>query len=199
MLYLASQSPRRQELLHQIAEQFELVSTNINEIVNPSETAKQFVQRMAIEKAQAGLKNVVTINSNDWVLGSDTIVVINNNILGKPKSFEDCHKMLLALSNKKHQVMTAVAVINNDTVFSELVITDVIFRAISDDEIQRYWQSGEPQDKAGSYGIQGLAGKFVKRIEGSYSSVVGLPLYETEQLLLTAKAHSKKLTSEGAK
>ena len=199
MLYLASKSPRRQELLTQIAEQFELVDVDINEVALVNETAEQFVLRMAIEKAKAGLKNVVTINSNDWALGSDTIVVNGNTILGKPKGFADCQQMLLALSDTKHQVMTAVAVINNDTVLSELVITDVVFRAISGDEIQRYWQSGEPQDKAGSYGIQGLAGKFVKRIEGSYSSVVGLPLYETEQLLLTAKAQSKKLTSEGAK
>ncbi|WNC68123.1 Maf family protein [Thalassotalea nanhaiensis] len=199
MFYLASKSPRRQELLKQIAEQFELVSADINEVAFKDEVAEKFVLRMAIEKAQAGLKNVVTINPSDWVLGSDTIVVNNNNILGKPKDFEDCLQMLSGLSNKKHQVMTAIAVINADTVLSEVVVTDVVFRAITDVEIKDYWQSGEPQDKAGSYGIQGLAGKFVKRIEGSYSSVVGLPLYETEQLLLTAKAQSKKLTLEGAK
>ncbi|WOH35885.1 Maf family protein [Thalassotalea fonticola] len=199
MLYLASKSPRRQELLNQIAEQFELVAADVNEIALADETPKQFVLRMAIEKAQAGLKNVVTINSNDWVLGSDTIVVNDDVILGKPKEFNDCQQMLSALSDKKHQVMTAIALMNNDTVLSEVVITDVMFRAIDEDEIQRYWQSGEPQDKAGSYGIQGLAGKFVKRIEGSYSSVVGLPLFETEQLLLSAKARSKNLTNKGAK
>ncbi len=186
MLYLASQSPRRKELLTQIGIEFELVSGNVNELQLGAEKAIDFVRRMALEKAQAGVENIKIYNKNNLVLGSDTIVVCNNAILGKPKNSVDSHKMLMALSGNKHQVITAVAIGNEQQMFIEHVITQVYFRAIDDTEITAYWQTGEPQDKAGSYAIQGLGGKFVTRIEGSYSAVVGLPLYETEQLLIKA-------------
>ncbi|OUS30577.1 septum formation protein Maf [Thalassotalea sp. 42_200_T64] len=208
MLYLASKSPRRQELLVQIAQRFELVPASIDEIAEPGESAMHFVERMAIEKAQAGLNNLAKINPGDMVLGSDTVVVNAGNILGKPESFEHCLQMLTSLSNKQHQVLTAVAIIKAEqaklikhtdaavseqqAVLSTVVSTEVNFKELSPEEIKQYWQTGEPQDKAGGYGIQGIAGKFVKSINGSYSAVVGLPLYETEQLLLRAKNINKK-------
>ncbi|WP_068545057.1 Maf family protein [Thalassotalea crassostreae] len=185
MLFLASKSPRRQELLKLITTDFRLVEGEIEEQILTNESAQDFVLRMAIEKAQAGLKNI-DHNKDGWVLGSDTVVVINGQVLGKPKDFSDANQMLQLLSNNKHQVLTAVAIVSLTEQFSKVVTTDVEFREISAQEIEAYWQSGEPHDKAGSYGIQGLAGKFVKRIEGSYFSVVGLPLFETECLLKQA-------------
>ena len=184
-LFLASKSPRRQELLKLITTDFRLVEGEIDEQILANESAQDFVLRMAVEKAEAGLKNI-DHNKDGWVLGSDTVVVINGQVLGKPKDFSDANQMLQLLSNNKHQVLTAVAIVSLTEQFSKVVTTDVEFREISAQEIEAYWQSGEPQDKAGSYGIQGLAGKFVKRIEGSYFSVVGLPLFETEYLLKQA-------------
>lgn len=117
------------------------------------------------------------------VIGSDTCVVYKNEILGKPLSQDDCLRQLTLLSNNKHQVLTAMSVVQGPLSKSIVVSTEVAFKTLTTQEIMNYWQTGEPQDKAGSYGIQGIAGQFVTQIKGSYSAVVGLPLYETSQLL----------------
>ncbi|WP_371376654.1 nucleoside triphosphate pyrophosphatase [Thalassotalea aquiviva] len=184
MLYLASQSPRRQELLAQLTPIFRILPSHINEDVRPNEQARDYVNRMAIEKAEACLQQVN--EQGAWVLGSDTIVVSHGNILGKPENQDHFIAMMSSLQGATHQVMTAIALISNEHCFTQTVVTDVTFRRLSRAEMLAYWQTGEPEDKAGGYGIQGIAGKFVKKINGSYSSVVGLPLYETEQLLIKA-------------
>lgn len=179
-LILASQSPRRRELLQQLGYQFTCLPADIDERVLDDESPQQYVARLAIEKAQ-----IIALQQSDdaVVLGSDTSVVFEQQILGKPTSLEHCIEMLSLLSGKKHQVLTAVAVVKAAQSHVILVSTDVYFKVLSTKEIIRYWHTGEPQDKAGAYGIQGIAGQFVTKIEGSYSAVVGLPLYETSQLL----------------
>jgi len=179
-LVLASKSPRRQALLAQLGYHFNCLSADIDESKINKEKASDYVLRLAIEKAQyiaqqSSIHNVI--------LGADTCVVIDNKILTKPQNFNDSQYMLKQLSGRSHQVLTAVAVVNQEQLKSCVVNTKVFFKSLSDDEISRYWQTGEPQDKAGSYAIQGIAGQFVTKIEGSYSSVVGLPLYETVELL----------------
>ena len=180
VLILASQSPRRKELLSQLGYQFETISADIDESIIDNELPRDYVLRLAIEKASVVAQNQAT---DSVVLGSDTSVIFEQHILGKPESLEDCCKQLLMLSNNTHQVLTAIAVIKNNNIYSEIISTDVTFKALSIEEIHRYWHTSEPQDKAGSYGIQGIGGQFVKQIKGSYSAVVGLPLYETAKLL----------------
>jgi len=179
-LILASKSPRRKELLAQLGYQFTSLSADIDESVKYNEPAEQYVVRLAIEKAIFIAKNQP---ETTLILGSDTSVVFENHILGKPVDLDDCLNQLSMLSNKQHQVITAIAVVKGQQVNSVAVTTDVTFKPLNNEEITRYWHTGEPQDKAGSYGIQGIGGQFVKQIYGSYSAVVGLPLYETAQLL----------------
>ena len=178
---LASASPRRRELLTQLAVPFELVTADIDETPLPQEAAASYVQRLAQQKARAGLARLTAAKP---VLGADTIVVCDGDILGKPANFSEFAANMQRLSGRCHQVMTAIALVSANRSLTSLVCTEVCFRPISAEDIRWYWQSGEPQDKAGGYGIQGLGGKFVQRINGSYSAVVGLPLCETEQLLL---------------
>ncbi|MGF1899669.1 Maf family protein [Aliivibrio sifiae] len=183
-VFLASGSPRRKELLAQLGYQFEILSVDVEEVHQVHETPLMYVERLSQDKAQAGVKAIEQIeNKNVPVLGSDTIVVIDGVILEKPKDFEDAKRMLLALSGRQHQVMTAVTLATPDTTRTKTVITQVWFRTLSIQEIEQYWESGEPCDKAGSYGIQGSGGRFVSRIDGSYHAVMGLPLMETDQLL----------------
>ncbi|GLR75817.1 Maf family protein [Aliivibrio sifiae] len=183
-VFLASGSPRRKELLAQLGYQFEILSVDVEEVHQDHETPLMYVERLSQDKAQAGVKAIEQIeNKNVPVLGSDTIVVIDGVILEKPKDFEDAKRMLLALSGRQHQVMTAVTLATPDTTRTKTVITQVWFRTLSIQEIEQYWESGEPCDKAGSYGIQGSGGRFVSRIDGSYHAVMGLPLMETDQLL----------------
>lgn len=179
-LFLASGSPRRKELLAQLGYEFDIVLPDIEEAKQDHEQAKDYVLRLSTEKAQAGL---ALAKPDSIVLGSDTVVVCDNQVLEKPKSYADSKRMLDLLSGRQHQVMTAVSVVSSEQQRSVVVITDVWFKNLTEEEIQQYWQSGEPCDKAGSYGIQGLGGRFVTRIEGSYHAVVGLPLFETDQLL----------------
>ncbi len=179
-LYLASASPRRKELLTQLGYAFEVLSVDVAERRQEGETASQYVQRLSQDKAKAG---VAATGNSLPVMGSDTIVVADDIILEKPTGYDDSLRMLRLLSGRKHQVMTAITLANQDQLLTKLVTTDVWFCELSDDDIHSYWLSGEPQDKAGSYGIQGLGGKFVRHIEGSYFAVVGLPLYETDQLI----------------
>ncbi|MBV8042813.1 nucleoside triphosphate pyrophosphatase, partial [Pluralibacter sp.] len=161
MLYLASGSPRRQELLTQLGVTFERLVPGIEEQRQPQESAPHYVARLAREKAQAG----VAMAARDLpVLGADTIVVLNGEVLEKPRDAAHAAVMLRQLSGQTHQVMTAVALADRQQVIDCLVMTDVTFRVLSDEEIAGYIASGEPMDKAGAYGIQGLGGCFVRKI-----------------------------------
>ncbi|MEZ9057215.1 nucleoside triphosphate pyrophosphatase [Vibrio pelagius] len=193
-LVLASGSPRRKELLTQLGYEFSVLVTDIEEQQQPGEDAQAYVKRLSLDKAKAALDliaeqepksdSLIALGSNNIVvLGSDTVVVSQGQVLEKPSDLADCKRMLTQLSDQRHQVMTAVSVVSADKQKTEIVITDVWFKPLSEQEIEKYWQTGEPCDKAGSYGIQGLGGRFVTRIEGSYYAVVGLPLFETDQLL----------------
>lgn len=179
-LYLASGSPRRQELLTQLGVSFERIVTGIEEKRAEGESVQQYVSRLAREKAQAG---VASVPRDLPVLGADTIVILNGEVLEKPRDADHAAHMLRKMSGHTHQVMTAVALADSQHVLDCLVVTDVTFRVLTDDEIAAYIASGEPMDKAGAYGIQGLGGCFVRKINGSYHAVVGLPLVETYELL----------------
>ena len=178
--YLASKSPRRQQLLGYLNYQFSLIDGEIDEAIQIGETAQHYVQRMAHEKALTGLSHAVTCHP---VLGADTTISIDDEIIGKPISLEDCIAILTALSGRTHQVLTAISIVNAKFQQQVMTTTDVQMREITQSEMIEYWHSGEPCDKAGSYAIQGRGGKFVQAIRGSYSSVVGLPLVECERLL----------------
>lgn len=185
-LILASASPRRRELLAQLglgnaAFQFSVQPADIDESLRAGEAPAPFVSRLALEKAQAGL--AASADANAVVLGSDTIVVCDDTILGKPADSAEAFAMLSSLSGRTHQVMTAVALCSAARTESVLVCTEVTFTALTAAQIHAYIASGEPMDKAGAYGIQGLGGSFVKQLQGSYSAVVGLPLVETRELL----------------
>ena len=205
-LVLASGSPRRKELLSQLGYEFSVLVTDVEECKHTQETAEEYVKRLSLDKALAALSllttnpsekqhaasdsdtvvlgsDVISLDSETVVLGSDTVVVSQGQVLEKPADFSDSKRMLTQLANGRHQVMTAVSVVSKEKQKTEIVITDVWFKPLSEKEIEQYWQTGEPCDKAGSYGIQGLGGRFVTRIEGSYYAVVGLPLFETDQLL----------------
>ncbi|MGB1263341.1 MAG: Maf family protein [Cognaticolwellia sp.] len=179
-LILASQSPRRKELLQQLGFTFNCAPANIDESVLAAETPEQYVARLALEKARIIARQ---LSDDVVVLGSDTSVIYGQHILGKPESLQDCLAILKMLSGNTHQVLTAVAAVKGQRSEVVLVSTAVDFKTLTEHEIMRYWQTGEPQDKAGAYGIQGIGGQFVTKIRGSYSAVVGLPLYETAQLL----------------
>ncbi|MBC7182502.1 MAG: septum formation inhibitor Maf [Marinobacter sp.] len=178
-IILASASPRRAELLQQIGLNFTVRPADIDETPEPEETPEHYVERLAREKALL----VADASPSCLVLGSDTSVVLDGVVLGKPCDTAEARAMLHRLSGATHQVMTAVALICNGRCHSRLVVTEVRFRSLSADEIEAYVASGEPMDKAGSYGIQGLGGIFVNELRGSYSAVVGLPLQETAALL----------------
>ncbi|AHL76736.1 septum formation protein Maf [Stutzerimonas stutzeri] len=180
-LFLASASPRRRELLTQIGVPFSLLTVSIDETPSAAELPDAYVQRLAREKALAGLSLID--DDSACVLGADTTVVLDQQLLGKPADKADALAMLQALSGREHQVMTAVALANRSGCVVRLVTSRVRFRPIRLDEAEAYWASGEPRDKAGSYAIQGWGAIFVSALEGSYSAVVGLPLCETAQLL----------------
>jgi septum formation protein len=180
-LFLASASPRRRELLTQIGVPFSLLAVSIDETPIEAESPDVYVRRLAREKALAGLSLVD--DASACVLGADTTVVLDQQILGKPVDKADALATLQALSGREHQVMTAVALASGSGCMVRLVTSRVRFRPISADEAEAYWNSGEPQDKAGSYAIQGWGAIFVAALEGSYSAVVGLPLCETAQML----------------
>lgn len=180
-IYLASASPRRQELLAQIGVRFRLVDIDIPEIPHTGETPQDFVIRMATEKAHAG-KGKVGSSTHKPVLGADTAVVVDNEILGKPGDKTAGLAMLEKLSGRRHEVMSAVAIVDGG-LHTALNISTVSFRQTTAAEREKYWQTGEPFDKAGAYGIQGKAAIFISEIRGSYSAVMGLPLYETAELL----------------
>ncbi|AKS40970.1 Maf-like protein [Wenzhouxiangella marina] len=182
-LILASGSPRRRELLSGFGLLFEVQAAEIDESVHPGEAARRYVQRMALEKAAA----VARRQPDRAVLAADTSVVIDGRILGKPGTPEAARAMLEQLSGRAHQVMSAVALlVPGREPVEALSVTDVRFAELPAAWIERYVASGDPLDKAGAYGIQNDAGHWVRRIDGSYSGVVGLPLFETGELLRAA-------------
>jgi septum formation protein len=185
-IILASASPRRSELLRQIGVPHEVRAVDIDESAIPGESARDLVTRLAHAKATAGRDR---FGSTLPVLGADTVVVLDNEIYGKPRDQDDAVRMLRTLGGRTHQVMTAVALAlpgDAATVRQALSQTAVTLRPVTQDEALAYWASGEPADKAGGYGIQGLGAVFITSIQGSYSGVMGLPLYETAQLLQAA-------------
>jgi len=179
-LLLASASPRRSDLLKQMGVSFTVLAVDIDESRQGDESPVDYVSRLAMEKAQAGFARQ---DGQLPSLGADTIVVFDGQIFGKPRDQQHAETMLMALSGKVHSVFTAVAIDNGSGTALAVSETRVEFRTISQSECLIYWQSGEPQGKAGAYAIQGRGGVFVEKLEGSYSGVVGLPLAETEQLL----------------
>lgn len=179
--YLASASPRRHELLAQLGVRFAVRIADVPEIVQDGESPEQFVQRLAVEKANKVWLSLAAEQRRP-VLGADTVVVIDEHILGKPVSREHALEMLGLLSGRTHQVLTGVAVVSQQ--HSVCVnVSAVRFRVLDKTEIQAYWQTGEPADKAGAYAIQGFAAAFIEHLSGSYTGVMGLPLYETSNLL----------------
>lgn len=184
-LYLASGSPRRRELLTQIGVPFTQVSAAIDETPLTDESPAAYVERLALGKAAAGYECLAGEHppAQFCVLGADTAVVLDGRILGKPQDEADAVEMLLALSGREHDVLTAIALLDDHRHETRVVASRVLFRTISRDEALAYWASGEPRDKAGGYGIQGLGGVFVAGLNGSYSAVVGLPVCETAELL----------------
>ena len=178
-LILASASPRRAELLQQIGLTFEVCAADIDETPQACELPRDYVLRMAKEKALA----IAPRFPQAVVIASDTSVVVDGTVLGKPVDAGDASRMLQLLSGRSHQVMTSVCVYSAE--YTDLVVneTDVWFKPLSTSEIEAYWRSGEPADKAGAYAIQGLGAMFVERIDGSYSGVMGLPLFDVARML----------------
>lgn len=181
-LYLASASPRRRDLLAQLKLDVLLLPQQLDESPAAGESPQDYVLRLAGDKARAALADP------DYrlalpVLAADTTVVCDGQLLGKPRHLAEAVDMLGRLSGRQHQVLTAVAVADRQRLAHVCVSTTVSFRHLTENEMLAYWHSGEPVDKAGAYAIQGLGAMFVSRVEGSYSSVVGLPLFETVQLL----------------
>lgn len=180
MLILASRSPRRAELLTQVGIAFSVRPADVDETARPGEPAADYVRRMARAKAAA----VQRQHPGPPVLGADTAVVLDDLILGKPRDRDDAIGMLLALSGRSHRVMSGVAVaLDAGSSQFALSTSTVRFRTLDRAEALAYWDTGEPADKAGAYAIQGLGTAFVARIEGSYSGIMGLPLFETLALL----------------
>lgn len=181
-LYLASASPRRRELLLQLGLAHLLLPQDVDESLRAGEAPAAYVRRLAHAKALAALRDPACSGKLP-VLAADTTVVCDGRILNKPESLEHAIGMLSLLSGREHEVLTAVAVAQGDRLHEALSVSSVRFRTIGREEMLAYWHSGEPCDKAGAYAVQGLGAMFIARIEGSYSGVMGLPLYETMQLL----------------
>lgn len=191
-IYLASRSPRRRDLLKQIGVPFELLllredlrrGPDVDETPLPEESPGVYVLRLAGAKANMAVRQIALRGlPQKPALAADTTVVFDGVVLGKPEDAEHAARILRALSGREHQVLTAVAVALRDRVETQISVSSVWFRELSDADIRRYLATGEPLDKAGAYGIQGRAGAFVTRIAGSYSGIMGLPLAETAELL----------------
>ncbi len=183
MLILASASPRRRELLTQAGITYMVNPSTYQEESPKKKDPEKYVQAQAIGKA----RDVAAKYPGQWVLGADTVVVAGGEILGKPRNRKEAASMLRLLSNAKHSVLTGVALVRNNEVYTKVAETKVWFRRLNDKEIERYISSGEPFDKAGAYGIQGGAASFVDKINGSYTNVVGLPLSQVCKMLIKAK------------
>ncbi len=179
-LVLASRSPRRQELLSQFGLRFAVCPADVPERPGVGESAADYARRIALEKARAG---AALGGQGLPVLGADTDVVLDGRILGKPSSREHAIELLTGLSERMHEVYSAVAMVQDDREAIRLSVTQVVFGPVSHDAAAAYWATAEPEGKAGAYAIQGFGAVFVREIRGSYSGVVGLPLYETAELL----------------
>jgi septum formation protein len=182
-IILASESPRREDILRTLGISFSIIPPNIEEQRKKDESPKDFVSRVSYEKAY----KVGTLFPENWVIGADTVVVLKNKILGKPKGNIDAFNMLAALRGKWHKVLTGYCVLNTskNVVYRDVTETKVLVRDLTDEEIMRYIKTSEPLDKAGSYAIQGKGGYMVKEIRGSYANVVGLPICEVAEALLS--------------
>jgi septum formation protein len=197
IIYLASKSPRRRELLRQIGIQYELLMMreqspriDVDEAPLRDESAHAYVQRIVLLKAAMAMKVMRERRlPTRPILTADTTVTIDGEVLGKPVDRDDAVRMLKRLGGQSHQVLTAIAVTVNREVKHVLSTSFVSFATLSDDEIKRYVDSGEPMDKAGGYAVQGLAARFITKLSGSYSGVMGLPLYETTALLRQCGLH----------
>jgi septum formation protein len=190
MLILASGSPRRRELLMQAGLDFIVESADVDETVQEGEAPAKYVQRLAVEKAQTVWSRYKDDDDSDLpitVLGADTTVVCDGVILGKPVDQADARRMLEMLSGRTHQVLTGVAAITRKATVSEVEITQVFFDVIGEQEMVAYLASGEPMDKAGAYGIQGYAARWIPRIEGCYFNVMGLPIARTMAVIARAE------------
>ena len=188
MIYLASKSPRRTELLQQVGVKHKIIDIVVNEKINSSNSPQENVRALSVLKCQEGVRKVIVEKMRSFpVLAADTIVVLGDKIFGKPESEPDAIAMLLKLSGKTHKVMTAVTIgiINKDQVkFHTInVSSNVEFAKLTESDCKEYCKTNEPFDKAGSYGIQGYGSAFIKRINGSYSNIVGLPIHEVVELL----------------
>lgn len=184
MIYLASASPRRQELLRQLGIEFEVMPSNIFEVRAAGETPAQYVARVAGDKARHVAKLIKQHGlPTHPVLGADTEVVLDGEILGKPENAAHGMDMLRRLAGRTHEVLSAVCVWHHGKEYTALNTSRVTFRPLTEQEITRYWQTGEPRGKAGAYAIQGHAAAFISRLEGSYSGVMGLPLHELDGIL----------------
>jgi septum formation protein len=190
-VYLASGSPRRRELLQQIGVPFLLLSAGVDESPLPEELPAAYVSRLAAAKAAAGWNGGLDAP----VLAADTAVVLDGEIIGKPRDEGDAANMLLKLSGRTHEVLTAVALRSTGGNEIRLSRSTVTFRIIEAAEARGYWRSGEPRDKAGGYAIQGFAAIFISNLQGSYSGVMGLPLFETAELLRSAGINVGQNTS----
>lgn len=189
LIYLASASPRRQELLQQLGVNFELLRVECDESVVANEVPEEYVKRLAVDKARAGLATPSSDTRKIPVLGADTAVVVDNTILGKPVDQQHAHAMLSLLSNREHRVLSAVALVSAEKEVVAVSESRVRFAPLTDAQIAAYWRTGEPADKAGAYGIQGLGAIFIENLSGSYTGVMGLPLFETAQLLKEFNIH----------
>lgn len=183
---LASASPRRTALLKQLGIEHTIMPVDIDESAIALESPEAQVQRLAEQKAQAAISRLQCNKQcfdNTVVLASDTLIAFNGKSLGKPVDKADSKRILTLLSGNEHEVLTAISVATASSQRTQTITTKVLFAPLTDSQIDAYWETGEPADKAGSYAIQGIGGQFVKAINGSASAVVGLPLYETKQLL----------------
>jgi septum formation protein len=182
VLRLASVSPRRRELLTQIGVPHLVTGAHIDESVHPGERPHDYVQRMARTKAQTVWEQDLSLP----VLGADTTVVLDGKVFGKPADQADAARMLGLLSGRTHEVLTAIALASKEGLEMRVSVSAVRFRSLTADEIVAYWETGEPRDKAGAYAIQGLGAVFIESLTGSFSGVMGLPLFETSELLRAA-------------
>ena len=180
-LHLASASPRRADILRTLGLRFTAEGVDVDETPLKGENVRDMVMRLAEAKASAAARLFPGL-----VLGSDTAVALDGEIYGKPGGEAEAMDMLARLSGRQHEVLTAVVLVRDNRIWRDLSVTSVTFRQIEPDEARRYWQSGEPEGKAGAYAIQGLGGIFVEEIAGSYSGVVGLPVFQTARLLQQA-------------
>lgn len=183
MIYLASTSPRRAELLAQLEIEFEVFKVDVDETRSAKETDRDYVSRIARSKAESAADTIGKKQRDFAVLAADTAISVDGDIIGKPVDRADCRCILARLSAREHLVLSAVALATPDGITLRLTENRVRFRALTNAEIENYCASEEPMDKAGAYAIQGRAARFIENLEGSYSAVMGLPLFETAELL----------------